>query len=364
MPNSFRTPKNSRASSSTNSRSDDLNASLNRKKKYQSLLQKGVLLSKWLAIFSPFIFVVNFFISSDERVENTECTSTLAQVKSLIDNSNKISKENHASTEPNSNTTTITNASENVMDAALMKIGHEIVGIVANKLGHSEFSENVYAGKVLGSISEGNVINWSLFAAKILHIVKIPRFSQPTLGTFNHQSDPVTKAKKERIVRRKATIAEMKRPEKVTTLQKEEKGAQLLSIVKAQIEKEYLRRRHTPIPYYELILDPDDFMHTIDNAFQVAFLLRDGFVGLALDGNDDPLVYVPTKEQMKLKESDKKTTQAVVGINYAKWLEVRDRFGQSGEPILKLDRAEFMSQSQATPSQATQRRWRILWSFR
>lgn len=353
MSNSLQPPKSNRASSAKQNANASLNASFNRKKKFQTLLNKGVLLSESLSS----LFLRSFYslFLSDERVENNDCTNTLAQVKSLIENSNIVSKESADSTEPNKNAG-ISNASENVMDAAVMKIGHEIVGFVASKLGHSEFSENVYAEKILGTIRDGSVMNWSLFAQKILHIAKTPRFSQPMLGTFDHQSDPVTKAKKERIVRRKAEIAEMKRPEKVVTLQKEEKGAQLLGLVKTQIEKEYVRRRHTPIPYYELILDPHNFMHTIDNAFQVAFLVRDAHIGLTVDENDDPLIYVPAKEQVKLKEHDKAgQKQAVVGIQYAKWLLAKQRYPHIIEPILKLDRAEFIPQSQASQYQTSQR---------
>lgn len=240
------------------------------------------------------------------------------------------------------------------MDAAVMKVGHEIIGIVANKLGHNEFSENLYAEKVLSVMKENGKINWALYGKKVMHMVKTPRFSASMLGTFDLQSDPVEKAKKERVVRRRAQLAEMKRPEKVVTLQKEEKGAQLLYSVKSQIEKEYVKRGYTPFPYYELILDRNDFMHTIDNAFHVAFLVRDGHIGLAVDENDNPIVYVPTKEQKKAKEQDKKTKQAVVGLTYATWVDAKEEYGQN-EPILKLDRSEIMPQSQASQSQATQR---------
>lgn len=276
-------------------------------------------------------------LSTDERVENTETSNTLLQVTDLIEHSNAVSKEMTESSGRNSHIAP-SNASENVMDVTVMKIGHEIASTVVNKIGQNEFSEQVYAEKILNSIRDGNVLDWSAFGKRIIHIVKMPRFSQTMYGAFDIQSDPVMKEKKERVVRRKAVVAEMKRPEKVQNLQKEEKGVQIVALVKECIQKEHERRNHVPIPYYELIFDPDDFMHTIDNAFQVAFLVRDGAIGVTVGENKDPQVYVPSKEEQNLKKLEKKTTQTLIGLNYGKYLELKKRFSHMKEPILKLNR--------------------------
>lgn len=52
---------------------------------------------------------------------------------------------------------------------------------------------------------------------------------------------------------------------------------------------------NTPIPYYKLIIDPENFANSIDNQFQVSFLFRDGYLCIA-DGADSsgPMVSLVT----------------------------------------------------------------------
>uniref|UniRef100_A0A336LPW4 Non-structural maintenance of chromosomes element 4 n=1 Tax=Culicoides sonorensis TaxID=179676 RepID=A0A336LPW4_CULSO len=324
MPRSKKSQANQNVSSSDAYMTDTLNATFERRRQYKDLLVRGARLN--------------------ERVDNNECSNTLKEVKSLIENSNKISKENNETAEETAGKTLI-NASENVMDATVMKMGHEILGTVANKLGHIEFAEEVYAAKVLEIVGDGRDRNWNLFGEKILKAMKVPRYTPTMLGTFDATTEPIMKSKKERIMRQKAAATEVKRPEKVSTLKKEEKGVELLSTVMKKIVEEYNRRK-APIHYYELILDPDDFMITIDNAFQVAFLVRDNRIGITLGDDNEPYVYVPTQEEIEVKKRDLKTTQGVVGLNYAKWMETKKMYPHIEEPILKINRGDFVPLSQ------------------
>ncbi|XP_063704194.1 non-structural maintenance of chromosomes element 4 homolog A [Culicoides brevitarsis] len=325
MSKSQRTPKNSRLSQINATLH---NASVDRKRELQSLLAQGITLN--------------------ENIENKDSDEVLKEVRAIIERANELSKEcSDALVASKDNTEVIFTASENVVDASVLKIGHEIVGNIAARLGHREFSEAAHAEKICSQIREGGKLNWNKYGEMIFDKIKCPRFGVSFLGTFDGQAEAMVHPKKERVMRQKAEIGEMKRPEKVTTLEKEEKGAQLLQQVRTQIESEYLRRGNVPFPYYELILDRDDFMHTVDNAFHVAFLVRDGHVGLACDENDDPIVYVPTKTQKQLKEHEKSTKQAIVGLNYGKWLKAKEHYGEN-EPILKLDRSELITSTQAT----------------
>lgn len=52
----------------------------------------------------------------------------------------------------------------------------------------------------------------------------------------------------------------------------------------------YESNNNEPLPYYQLIIDPENFMRTIHNAFQVSFLLRDGAVALEEDEDGYPTV--------------------------------------------------------------------------
>lgn len=80
-----------------------------------------------------------------------------------------------------------------------------------------------------------------------------------------------------------------KKPETVSRLQKEQKSAQKLNLVLKQINQLYQQYK-TAIPYYQLIVDPENFMNTVDNAFQVSFLFRDGTVYFEQDDFGLPAV--------------------------------------------------------------------------
>lgn len=75
-----------------------------------------------------------------------------------------------------------------------------------------------------------------------------------------------------------------------------------MNLVLKQITQLY---KHTEkaIPYYQLIVDPDNFMNTVDNAFQVSFLFRDGTVCFELDEYDLPAVR-PVNNNEKVQQSD------------------------------------------------------------
>lgn len=58
--------------------------------------------------------------------------------------------------------------------------------------------------------------------------------------------------------------------------------------------------KNKSVPYYKLIIDPNNFMNTIHNAFQISFLFRDGVIALEEDEFGYPTVRIIT-------ESDKET---------------------------------------------------------
>lgn len=60
---------------------------------------------------------------------------------------------------------------------------------------------------------------------------------------------------------------------------------------------------NTPIPYYQLICDPDSFQHTIDNLFQLSFLFRDGFISFDIGEDGLPTVSLATELQKKNKNT-------------------------------------------------------------
>jgi non-structural maintenance of chromosomes element 4 len=129
----------------------------------------------------------------------------------------------------------------------------------------------------------------------------------------------------------------------VEKLAKEEKGTNKLNLIMNQINRIYAERGQQPIYYYELITDPDDFMNTVDNAFQLSFLVRDGNIGLSLDEENCPIVRPITKSEQSQKATDSSTVQAIVSLDPKLWRDSIEMYNVQ-EPLLIVNREEPASQ--------------------
>lgn len=81
------------------------------------------------------------------------------------------------------------------------------------------------------------------------------------------------------------------------------------------------RERNTDtIPYYEFIINPHDFMKTVDNAFQVSFLVRDSIVGLKND-DKEAFLYLYDCDPMtnQSQHEDTESVQCVLSLTPKVW---------------------------------------------
>lgn len=181
---------------------------------------------------------------------------------------------------------------------------------------------------------EDNQNNWDLFLPLIMHLDHSTHLSQTMLGTQLPESQP--KPKKERVVRQKAQVVQMKKPENVNKLEQNEKGAQVLQAVLNSVVEMY-NNTGAPIPYYDLVIDPNDYMATVDNAFQISFLARDGVLAVYNDEQGNLVVNVVSEQEKQAAKKITKTYQAVMTISVEKWMELVEKLGRK-EPLLKVNR--------------------------
>lgn len=232
------------------------------------------------------------------------------------------------------------------IDAQVMKMAHDILGQVVNSSRCSQFIDEDLIGAVLSSFdTEQGIENWEKITREAAAVFMMSKHTQSLYGTFEHEPVVVQKEVKQRAQRQRTDFGEAKKPSTVDKLQRREKIAQKLNLIFNQILKIYEQRRN-PIPYYELIIDPENFMNTVDNAFQISFLIRDGRVALLNDANSEPIIRPTTQKENEQAQRMNETTQAILGLNPKKWRELIERF-QVDEPMLVLDRDELnMTQSQ------------------
>lgn len=68
----------------------------------------------------------------------------------------------------------------------------------------------------------------------------------------------------------------------------------------------YEKNNNEPIPYYRLIIDPDNMMNTFDNAFQLSFLFRDGSIGFEYDKHQMPAIRTVSDDRQKKQSNENK----------------------------------------------------------
>jgi non-structural maintenance of chromosomes element 4 len=194
---------------------------------------------------------VNIIIlpSTAKKTDFEDVAGILKQINSFVKSADVLNTEGTAKAHEN--------ASELLLDAQVIKMGHELVGAVTQKIGNSEFHEQDFANAIvsfffiltilvcpkrfiylqIGLIFNGGSENWNNFVPIASEVMKTFKFSQSMLGTFELEPEILLSQPKERIRRPKGVLSQQKRPETVDKLQKEEKGSQKLNVIMNQIAK-------------------------------------------------------------------------------------------------------------------------------
>lgn len=50
------------------------------------------------------------------------------------------------------------------------------------------------------------------------------------------------------------------------------------------------------MPYYEVVIDPENLMNTFDNSFSISFLFRDTRIGFTKGDDGEPAIFPVTKD--------------------------------------------------------------------
>lgn len=292
-------------------------------------------------------------------MQNIHDDRVLKEIKQILEQTNTLTDQVMSGP--------VKNAAENVMDVTVIKMAHDLVGQAVACIEHNQFDEDIFANAIVSFkvffhrselISFGyflqseavrtdnGAIDWDRFITEVLPTDHHFRCVSTLLATVPENAAP--KTKKERIMRQKAAVVNMKMPENVEKLEKNEKGTQILEYVMQTVIEE-CRERGVEIPYYELIIDSEDYMTTVDNAFQVAFLARDGVLSVKQNENGILCVSVVDDRQKMAAKKITNTNQAVATVDVNEWMQIAERY-RDCEPILKMNRADLIPDLGAGPS--------------
>uniref|UniRef100_A0A182KAP3 Non-structural maintenance of chromosomes element 4 n=1 Tax=Anopheles christyi TaxID=43041 RepID=A0A182KAP3_9DIPT len=227
------------------------------------------------------------------------------------------------------------NASEMSMNVQVIKMGHDLVGAALQKTESSQFCDEEFATAIKGLIGDSGVTQWMYLGELGISSFRMSKHSPCLLGAFVFQPVAIERTVKERRRRQRQELGDPRKPETVVKLNQEEADARKLQGIMEQL-KSIHEERGKAIPYFELITDPTDYMNTVDTAFQISFLIRDGAV--ALETVDEMISVRPTtnSEKQQNKRNDD-NVQAILSLNFAKWKGAVQQY-RLKRPILSIER--------------------------
>uniref|UniRef100_A0A182Y632 Non-structural maintenance of chromosomes element 4 n=1 Tax=Anopheles stephensi TaxID=30069 RepID=A0A182Y632_ANOST len=228
------------------------------------------------------------------------------------------------------------NASEMNMNVQIVKMGHDLVGAALQKSESSQFCDEELTEAINAKLGDSSDhLQWQSIGTLGIKAFRMSKHSPCLLGLFEFQPVPVERSVKERRRRQRQELGVARKPETVTTLHQEEADARKLQGIMEQLKQIY-QARGSPVPYLQLITDPGDYMNTIDTAFQLSFLIRDGAV--ALENVDNVLSVRPTTDnEKKQNKRNDDNVQAVLSLNFSKWQGAVKQY-KLKRPILAIDR--------------------------
>lgn len=223
------------------------------------------------------------------------------------------------------------------MDAAVLKMAHDLVSATTDKLAHSEFRENEFLVGLIGILNSNDPEKLTEMAVTCCRSTQL---QLAMLGTFDIDAAP--REQKVRKVRQtqKKDVGPKLAPENVTQIVKKDKGAEKINIMQKAIHEICKKRKTDRVPYFEVIVNPKSFMKTVDAAFQIAFLVRDGILGIKRI-NDEPYICLTdtnrqTQNRTHREDHREETVQTVMSINPQMWKEEIKKY-KLKTPLLILE---------------------------
>ncbi|XP_076241804.1 SMC5-SMC6 complex kleisin component Non-SMC element 1 isoform X2 [Calliopsis andreniformis] len=277
--------------------------------------------------------ILRNIITRTESLQESIGDNTIKTLESCMEETDTINSETSLQEK-------IHNQEEVLLDSEMMNISSKILKQCTRSLtksvcsyNHVEFAQRVVQYLQQLPDVESERPDWSLLEIQVAKCFKRTPSYSTLLGTLA----PLEKKevnKRKPIV--KETHAQIKRPENVTTVDKEEVGLEQTVKMKDFITR-YCKTHRRPLDFFQLILHPQDFGKTIENMLQISFLVRDGKVKLSKDSAGMLVVQPCTKDMINQVKAEKiPNIQNVMYLNMEQWKTLRDTY-RLEKPMIDFD---------------------------
>jgi len=100
----------------------------------------------------------------------------------------------------------------------------------------------------------------------------------------------------------------------------------------------YENNEKNPICFFEFIVNPFSFGHTVENIFYASFLVRDGHAKIILDNDELPTIEPIEKSDNEGRDTERvQRHQVVISLTQEEWKEIVETFGITDALIKPID---------------------------
>uniref|UniRef100_A0A8D0HHM8 Non-structural maintenance of chromosomes element 4 n=1 Tax=Sphenodon punctatus TaxID=8508 RepID=A0A8D0HHM8_SPHPU len=128
---------------------------------------------------------------------------------------------------------------------------------------------------------------------------------------------------------RRAMPAQLKKMEESHQEATEKEVERILGFLQAYFKS----NSHKPIPFFELMVDPNSFARTVENIFHVSFLIRDGHARIKLDEDKLPVIEPLDPEDGENDQDAQARKQVIISLNHQEWQNIVETF-EISQPMI------------------------------
>ncbi|KAJ1525707.1 hypothetical protein ONE63_008918 [Megalurothrips usitatus] len=200
----------------------------------------------------------------------------------------------------------------------------------------SAFDVQAFADGIISNVCDpvSEAWDWERLSQRTFTMFKrSPGFSY-MFGSFKPTQLP-PKEPKERAPRRQANraAAQKKEPEKVTNVQATDEGNdKAVQHLKKVLKRQFRSNGDQPIGFFDCVLDPHSFHHTVENIFHLSFLMKNNFCAVKQENGGLPYIHPVSASEVNDLQKGKKL-QCIVSISPEEWETLLQAF-EIREPMV------------------------------
>lgn len=230
----------------------------------------------------------------------------------LLKKITKISKESDAVQSEENNTLILKTGITRITNTSLLNVLETKKNLV--------FNENELVEALTGLVQDedqGEDFDWMKITDRVTCCFKTVYLPYPVQISHERRQEPEQKPRSQR-VKRSTQMAPATAAEKLSRFEGE--NARALESVYNDIIRSYVEGGRVPLPFYKLICDPSSFTKSVNNAFQLSFLIQSNLVRVSkTDAGETIIEPIDLNAPFTSQKGGDNCVHAVITLDYDLW---------------------------------------------